>query len=224
VYDALILVNGEIPSQDLWQSVPYRVLICTDGAANTLQQTDIIPDIIIGDMDSISDSTKIRYPQAEIISLSDQTTTDFEKALIFSEKMKYTRILCLGMLGKSADHFVYNLSLLVRFATQLEVIGLNFIDEAPQWIFPLQSKTTIHTLPHQTISFLAFPEATLTTQGLRWELQNTLLTQVKHHSVRNQTLSNEVEINCQGNCLAFLTENPGSHTEWQKKVNYCNNP
>lgn len=86
MYDALILVNGEIPHQALWQSIPHRVLICTDGAANTLEPSILKPDIIIGDMDSISVSPKIRYPEAQIISITDQNTTDFEKLCYFQKK------------------------------------------------------------------------------------------------------------------------------------------
>ena len=148
MYDTLILVNGEIPHQALWQSIPHRLLICTDGAANALEQTPITPDIIIGDMDSISDSTKRRYPKTEIISIFDQTMTDFEKALLFSEKMNFKKILCLGLLGKSADHSLYNLSLMVRFKNSFEITALSFLENEHQWIFPLRVDTRIYTKPH----------------------------------------------------------------------------
>lgn len=220
MYDALILVNGEIPHQALWQSIPHRILICTDGAANTLDPTILTPDVIIGDMDSIAASPQIRYPRAQIIAISDQNTTDFEKALLFSEKMKYKKIICLGALGKSADHSLYNLSLLIRFGKKLELTLLTLSEEKYTWIFPLRSHTRIYTHSQEILSFFAFPEAKLTSQGLQWELDQTLLNQHDQHSLRNRTLSSIIEVFCEKDCLAFLSENKHNFTQWTKKVTY----
>lgn len=221
MYDALILVNGEIPHQVLWQSIPHRILICTDGAANALEPTMLTPNIIIGDMDSIALSPKTKYPQAQIISIADQNTTDFEKALIFSEKMKYKKIICLGALGKSADHSLYNLSLLIRFGKKFELTALTLSEEISTWIFPLRTHTRIYTDPEQILSFFAFPEAKLTSQGLQWELDQTLLNQHDQHSIRNRTLDSTIDVFCEGHCLAFLSENKRNFTQWDHKVIYC---
>lgn len=213
MYDALILVNGEIPDKEHWLGLPFRLLVCTDGAANILKNFTRTPDIIIGDMDSIAESPqnatlnelKLLFPRSKIISLNDQNSTDFEKALFYAQENKMTTLICVGILGKSADHSVYNLSLLVRFAEDLQLIALSAHDKNCQWIFPLRKKTTVQTLPAQTLSFLAFPEATLSTRGLKWELNETRLTQVHQHSVRNQTLQETIHIEAAGHCLAFLT-------------------
>lgn len=222
MYDALILVNGEIPRQERWHTLPYRVLICTDGAAITLKDLALTPDVIIGDMDSISDTPlnatvdalKLQFPKTEIIGLVDQNTTDFEKALIYSEEKKFQRLVCVGILGKSADHSIYNLSLLARFGGALELLALSVSDTESQWIFPLRSNTILHTEPHHTLSFLAFPEATITTNGLQWELEDTKLTQAKQHSIRNKTLKQTIHIKCQGHCLAFLTSSKAPRIEY----------
>lgn len=213
MYDALILVNGEIPRQELWQKLPYHMLICTDGAANTLLDPALAPDVIIGDMDSISDGPqnatteflKLHFPGSDIISIDDQNTTDFEKALIFSEEKHFKRVLCTGILGKSADHSIYNLSLLSRFGEAFELLALSVAHQECQWIFPLRANTTLHTQANCTLSFVAFPEATLTTKGLKWDLAQSQLSQRKHHSIRNQTVHSTIQVSCQGHCLAFLT-------------------
>lgn len=222
MYDALILVNGEIPHQALWQSIPHRVFICTDGAANALDSTNLTPDIIIGDMDSIAVSPKIRYPHAQIISLHDQNTTDFEKALQFAINMSYKKIICLGILGKSPDHSLYNLSLLIRLGHSLELTALNFHEEKNTWIFPLRPHTQITTHPQAVLSFFAFPEARLSTAGLQWELKQTLLNQQNQHSLRNRALQSTIDIQCEGPCLAFLSENRRPLTQWDDKIIYCN--
>lgn len=222
MYDALILVNGEIPHQALWQSIPHRVFICTDGAANALDATNLTPDIIIGDMDSIAVSPKIRYPHAQIISQHDQNTTDFEKALLFARNNNYQKIICVGALGKSADHSLYNLSLLIRFGHTLELTALTFSEEKDTWIFPLRAHTQITTHPQEVLSFFAFPEATLSTTGLQWELKKSLLNQQNQQSIRNRTLQSTIDIHCEGPCLAFLSENRRTITQWDDKIIYCN--
>jgi uncharacterized membrane-anchored protein len=58
----LVVVRGESYEDDLRQLAPYikeqkPVVIAVDGAADTLLSAGIRPDIILGDMDSIRDST-----------------------------------------------------------------------------------------------------------------------------------------------------------------------
>ena len=213
VYDALIVVNGEIPSLKFWQGLLYRTIICTDGAANTLRDFSITPDIIIGDMDSISDSPlnatameglKEHFSTATIHHLSDQHSTDFEKALNYALQQQYKRILCLGILGKSADHGLYNLNLLNRYSQHMEIMALNTFEDSRQWIFRLGQNMRIHTKKHNIVSFFPFPEATLSSQGLIWELSSTLLTQTGKGAIRNRANAESLVLSCQGDCLCFL--------------------
>lgn len=206
MYDALILVNGEIPHPTIWHSLPYRRLICTDGAANVLQETPTTPDVIIGDMDSIADLPQLQFPHAQILSIeNDQATTDFEKALLFCQQNAFTRVICLGIFGKSPDHSLYNLSLLARFNASFELLAFAGTPPHCQWIFPLRAHTHIHSAPHETLSLLAFSNSVITTHGLKWELKQSTLSLLEHNSVRNQTMRANTHIECQGDCLAFLS-------------------
>ncbi len=214
LYDALIVANGDIPSQEHWQDIHYRQLICTDGAAIALPHT-ITPDIIIGDLDSTVDSIhfathsalQMHFPHSKILHLADQETTDFEKALNFAQQHSFQKVICMGTMGKSADHAMYNLLLLSRFSKKMQLMYLHYFDQHKQWIFALPENICIHTQINQVISFLPLPKARLTTQGLQWELTDSLITQDGKGAMRNKTTAKTVHITCQGECIAFLTDN-----------------
>ncbi len=213
MYDALIIVNGEIPTPASWQDLSYRTLICTDGAANFLSQFTITPDIIIGDMDSIAVGTHIatakslqlHFPETKIDINEDQNTTDFEKVLFFAKQNDLKRILCVGALGKAADHALYNLSLIARYQTKLDITLLNVYDHHRQWIFPLQSNTRISTAGLAMVSLFPLPECVISTKGLQWELNQESLSLFGKGAIRNQSVSPTVAITTKGVCLCFVT-------------------
>ncbi len=213
MYDAIIVVNGEIPQPSSWQDLPYRTLICTDGAANFLSQFTITPDIIIGDMDSISVGTQfamaksleIQFPDTKIDINEDQYTTDFEKALFFAQRNAMERILCVGALGKAADHAIYNLSLIARYQTQLDITLLNVHDSHKQWIFPLHKVTHLRTVPGSIISLFPLSPITITTNGLRWDVTNENFAPLGKGAIRNTAIQSDLRLAVSGPCLCFVT-------------------
>ncbi len=212
VYDALIVVNGEIPQPSSWRNIPYRTLICTDGAANFLMQAAITPDIIIGDMDSISVATQFatpnllqkQFPSTKIEQIADQYSTDFEKTLDFAKQNAIKNIICVGALGKAADHMLYNLSLIARYQTELDVMLLNVFDNQKQWIFLLKSDSCISTTPGATVSFYPLSNAIISTQGLRWDLNQKDLHQINDSAIRNRSLSEKFTVFAKGAVFCFI--------------------
>lgn len=113
----LIILNQAITRTDLfdlaWDSCTYHVV--TDGAANRLRALNnekYIPDLIVGDFDSItSESMKFYKDQGvEFVTDEDQYATDFMKAMKQSHtKFDKTgresrRFLAFGALGGRVDH------------------------------------------------------------------------------------------------------------------------
>jgi len=205
MFDALIVANGDIPPHAYWKMISYHQLICTDAAALALKTFELTPDIIIGDMDSLAHDPSFSSPASQLLHIEDQNKTDFEKALDLAHQRDFKKILCLGITGKSADHEIYNFSLLLRYASLFQISALHFFDNIYQWIFPLPSRMHINTQIGDILSFFPFPEAHLTTQGLKWELHHTLLSQQGAYSMRNQAKQAKVLIECKGPCLCFFS-------------------
>ena len=93
-----------------------------------MEKTTRPPDFLIGDMDSIDPLLwdKLRdNGKTKIIKISEQDTTDFEKALNFiSTQLNIQRIIALNAFGGRIDHTLANLNILVKYP-QLQITLMN---------------------------------------------------------------------------------------------------
>jgi len=85
-------------------------LVAADGGANRLVRMGHLPEAVIGDLDSISPATR-RALQGRLFAVSDQDSTDFDKALA---GVSAPVILGLGFWGARVDHGLAALSGLMR--------------------------------------------------------------------------------------------------------------
>lgn len=114
--DAVILANGDYPSASLplqvLEKAPY--VVCCDGGANEYLAKGYLPDVIIGDGDSLTEENRTRY--ASLIHHNpDQETNDQTKAVQFLVAQGKKRIAIVGATGKREDHTLGNISLLMEY-------------------------------------------------------------------------------------------------------------
>ncbi len=80
---ALVICNGEVlpikETAPLLREKPF--IVCADGGADKARKLGIRPHLIIGDLDSVSRSTRAYFSAVETIRVEDQYSTDLEKAL-----------------------------------------------------------------------------------------------------------------------------------------------
>ena len=118
----VILANGDFPTH----TIPLRILnnaktiICCDGAVNNLVANGIVPDFIIGDMDSISPDLKDKYSDI-IISKPDQDENDLRKAISWAEENNVTKAAILRASGKRDDHNLANIFTLLQYPSKLDL-------------------------------------------------------------------------------------------------------
>lgn len=114
-----IVLNGEIKDYDYINRIvrtgSYDYIICSDGGANHAYNMDILPDYIIGDLDSI-DKNIIEYYKSNNIKFEKFPTkkdeTDTELCIELSDKLKAKEIHLIGALGGRIDHTIANINLL----------------------------------------------------------------------------------------------------------------
>lgn len=119
----IIVANGELRSTD-WKSIrstTHELLIAADGGATHCLSAGVIPDLIIGDLDSLSEQnlntliaqgTEVdRHPTAK-------NETDLELALLESIARGADQIQVYGALGDRWDMNLGNLLLLANPALQ----------------------------------------------------------------------------------------------------------
>jgi len=179
-YNTILCLDGDLPSKKHFPK--NKAIVAADGAANKLASMGIVPDFIIGDLDSV-DLTK--FPDSKIIHVSYQDTNDFQKALHYIKQNSLGPALIYGTSGGFIDHILTNINIIIEN-------NCNFY--APPIIGTVIEDETSVTLPINTkISIFGF-NSLVSSNGLKWELENKLLTFPGEISSFNRTIKPNIKI------------------------------
>ncbi|MDP1730028.1 MAG: thiamine diphosphokinase [Devosia sp.] len=126
--DVLVIVGGGTVDGDLLRELYASGgrLVGADGGADQIVAAGLKPEIIIGDFDSLQDPLKW-LGKTRLIQISEQETTDFEKAL-YSTRAPVT--VALGMTGRRFDHTLAALDTVARHAQRRNIILVDEHDVA----------------------------------------------------------------------------------------------
>ena len=166
--DAVILANGDYPSSPL----PLKVLneapyvVCCDGGADEYIAKGHLPDVIIGDGDSLSEENRLKY--ADLLHHNpDQETNDQTKAVQFLLSEGKKRIAIIGATGKREDHTIGNISLLMEYAH----MGVNARIFTDYGVFiPCKDICTFECRKGQAVSIFNFTGRNFKAEGLEYPL------------------------------------------------------
>lgn len=103
-----------------WALGRAPVLVAADGGADTALQFGLMPDRVIGDMDSLSDRGARNIPRDRLVRVAEQDNTDFEKCL---DRIRAPVVIGLGFLGGRVDHTLAALSCVARRGAACLLIG-----------------------------------------------------------------------------------------------------
>lgn len=199
---AVILCDGDHPETDAIQQAlqDSDLFIAADGGGNRAHKMNLIPDVIIGDMDSYIRSED---EKSEIIHDPDQDTNDLEKALHYAHSHSIKYVTVYGATGLRVDHTLKNLSVLLKFNPLFR--SIHFADRYSK-MYIIESPFQVE-LPVGT-SVSLFPISgrveNIRTRGLRYTLQNETLENGVLDGTSNQTTEKRVEIEFEKGDLLFL--------------------
>ena len=191
-------MNGQIPSD---KSLIQRIsssdyIIAVDGSANQLNKLNILPNVVIGDFDSIE---SFNDSNVELIEANDQSKTDFRKTLEWCIKKNISHISIFGISGKSEDHFLGNYYTLDDFSNKIDWIA--FTDFSI--ISPCVRKKELDSYKGQKISLFSMKGDTLvSSKNLEYPLDSYLLSP-SDNAVRNISISDKFIIESSNNILVF---------------------
>ena len=163
----IILANGQYPSHPTALNKLHAAgtIICTDGSANKLLENGLTPNVIIGDMDSITvgqNSFKGLY-----VKISDQDNTDLDKALEWCKLNNLSPLTVLGTSQLREDHTIGNLILLANYSDELDI---NYVTD----YFTItchQGKRSFTSFKEQLVSILPVEDIqSITAEGLEFPL------------------------------------------------------
>lgn len=198
--EAVVIANGEYPTRkevlEIINAAPLTV--CCDGAADDFIARGGVPDIIIGDMDSLSDENKARYSDI-IIHKADQETNDQTKAVQYLLSRGITRIAIVGATGRREDHTIANIALTAEYMA----MGAEVVSYTDSGCFiPCRDNKTLQCTPNAQVSIFNINATALRSEGLDYPIYDfTALWQ----GTLNCCRSGEFIISAQGDYIVFIT-------------------
>lgn len=194
-YKSILCLNGELPSTDFFinQSKP---IIAADGAAKKLLCLGIKPEVIVGDFDSINPSD---FSDVKMIHLPSQDKSDFQKTMEYMEQQNLLPTIVCGVNGGFLDHILHNVNV---------VIEKNCMFFAPPligYVLKEPKSLELNLIKNTKISIIGMPKAVVSSNGLKWELEKSLLEFPGYSSYYNRTIANNVSIQVlEGNALILI--------------------
>lgn len=205
--DWLIIANGLTLSPKQLKALPKNnKIIALDGAALPCIRDGIIPDVVLGDFDSLDRSLidgLAKKHDIEFAYLPDQNSTDLEKSFYYILNYKPKSVSICQATGLRLDHTIHNVRLLRRIYSKISDVTIYTEMEKVRFI---KDKTIIISAEHEEpMAVLAFPEATVTSKGLKFDMDNTLLKFSERESTSNHLANNSARIKIKGEALLIIS-------------------
>ena len=195
--DALIVGNRPL-SKSIIELSRNKLIVAADGGADRLLEYEILPDKVIGDLDSISDKTATKLEDWLILN-KDIQKTDLEKAVDYAVESGVKNIKIVGWSGGRIDHTMAALGL--AFNPIIELVDDSFTVKA------VSDLEVIRGNKGTFFSLIAIPEARVSIEGARWELDHEKL-KMGGRGIHNEIgTSEKVSIQCHSGNLLLIQGN-----------------
>lgn len=137
-------------------------LVAADGGADAALLHEMIPDAVIGDFDSISESARQIIPQAQQHVVAEQDSTDFDKCL---RNIHAPMIIGVGFSGARLDHQLAAYNTLVRHPDQRCIL----LGEE-ELVFLCPPSLTLPLAPGTPFSLFPMGAVEGVSDGLEWPI------------------------------------------------------
>jgi thiamine pyrophosphokinase len=202
----LVVANGSMASRDRIQ--PYQLTHCIlacDGACDALLEMGIKPQVVLGDLDSISPHA-LAQAQAdsdiEVVPALNQSATDLEKAIDYLDMLHAKSIVMVNAMDGRVDHSLYNLRLLARCHRSSRLLMLIHQCESIYYV----EDQTIHLTGEmgRPVAVMGFDRACITSQGLTYDMSSISVGLPAADSVSNTLARSRAQITIEGSALIVV--------------------
>ncbi|MBP3371061.1 MAG: thiamine diphosphokinase [Clostridia bacterium] len=208
--NVLVIAGGPDPGSALIKKCAAQAdkIYCADRGAQWAYQAGIKPDLVVGDMDSVNDSTldrvdadgvrTMRYPVEK-----DMTDTQIALEVAISEGAR--SITLLGALGGRVDHTLANISLMSSYHRRGIRIAIMDNNTA---MFVGERTITFRAVKGSTVSIFPVEEGVrvLRSEGLYYPLNDLVIPMDGTLCISNQMISDRVILDVRnGSILLIVT-------------------
>ena len=207
----LIICGGAPPSEELFfhEFKNCDSAIAVDGGGDVFYKYKILPQILLGDLDSIS-CDGLKFMKENNVPIEEfnpeKDSTDGELGVLKAKEMGGKKIILLGCTGNRIDHLLGNLGLLKK-ANSLG-IEAELLDENNK-IFLVDRPVTVKKHENCRFSVYGFSSLVenLSIKGAKYELENYTLNLGDSRTISNEFKDEKVEIKfTEGELLIIITK------------------
>lgn len=206
---AIIVSGGNAPSENLLKTYikDNDIIIGVDSGCNTLYNFNIIPNLILGDFDSIKKEVLEYFLENGVniekySSEKDYTDTDlgYRKA---KEMFNAKEILMFGATGSRLDHTLGNIGILFRALK--DKIKMEIIDENNR-MYIVDKNSIIKKEKGKIVSFHALSDIVknFTIRGGKYDLTSYDMTLLEPRAICNEFLDDDITITFDSGILLVM--------------------
>ncbi len=206
--NALIICSGTFSDYSFYEKYVCNAgfILCADGGARHARRLKVVPDVLLGDFDSISpedyeyckllDARIMKYP-------ASKDRTDSEIAVDIALDRGCERIVILGGLGTRADHSIANIGLLKKIAHR-GAFG-TLVNEHNE-IFYVTRRLVLHREDGYKVSLVPASSVVkgIKTSGLMYELSEAVIEYGSTLGVSNEFVKDKARISIKSGALLVI--------------------
>ncbi len=195
----LIMANGDYGQLKYYgeQLKDVDMVLCADGGANYAYKMNLIPDFIIGDMDSIDNEVREYYQRNKKVRFKkypqQKDFTDTQLVINQAEDLGATDIIFFGTIGKRLDHTLSNIYSCIEICSHLNSI----VHYSPEYsVYIVSSSLLLQGMPGEIVSTIALSDkvTSFSIGGVEYPLDNVVLEKSNPYAISNRLVVDKAEI------------------------------
>jgi thiamine pyrophosphokinase len=205
--NVLIVANGTWPNQAIWKPLVdnSNVIVACDGAIVQLLQNDIVPDYVVGDLDSIPIEmidSQIESLNITVIPMLNQNSSDLAKALDYCKNNSAEIIDVVGIEGGRLDHQIGAYFSLCEHNSN----AVLHLEEWSARLVPSEGLVIDSIEKGKNVSLFAIGTVNgVKLSGVKWPLENEQF-EPGTNGLHNESTGEEIQISHRGGHLLLLVE------------------
>lgn len=205
----VVLAGGDAVDPKLATRLPADArIIAADSGLAQAGLLGLTPDLVIGDLDSV-DPTDLAEAQAADVPVErhpeDKDATDLELALDRAVSMGHSNVILIGGHGGRLDHLLGNA--LVLASDRFGGVHVEWwISDTRVVVARSGEPTRLTGTFGDVVSLIAVggPAAGVTTEGLRWTLDNETLTPGSTRGISNELIAGTATVTVSSGVLLLI--------------------
>jgi thiamine pyrophosphokinase len=204
----VIFANGQLPDLNMAHAILNSddFIIGADGGTRHVLALGRIPQVVIGDLDSITTEAhqKLKKTNVEIIQFPrDKNETDLELAVRHAVTLKPSQIIIVAALGDRLDQTLGNLALIAD--PHLSAFDIR-LDDGVEEVFICRDHIQVHGKCGDIVSLIPWQGdvAGVITNGLKWPLHDEFLYSNKTRGISNEMTAEIAEVQISSGLLLVV--------------------